>query len=94
MTSAGQSSNWTTSGIKQVDLTLYNFFNISVKILFKDIKKTAIIMIEESNKTARYYGHLWLHLSDKIRLILCRHPALQSLPGGPFENNKTLHTCL
>ena len=42
VTSAGQYSNWTTSGIKQhiltVDLTLKNFY-ISVKILFKVIKK-------------------------------------------------------
>ena len=39
-------------------------------------------MIEESNKTACPYGHLWLHLSDKIRFILCRHPVLQSVPGA------------
>ena len=32
-------------------------------MLFKEIKKiTAIIIIEESDKTACHYGHLWLHL--------------------------------
>ena len=47
-------------------------------------------MIEESNKTACYYGHLWLRLSDKIRFILCRHPVLHSVPGGPL---KTIKPC-
>ena len=54
VTSAGQSSNWTTSGIKQhiltVDLTLNNFY-ISVKILFKKRQ----LLIEESDKTACHY---------------------------------------
>ena len=48
VTSAGQSSNWTTSGIKQhiltVDLTLKNFF-MPVKILFKEMKKITAIII-------------------------------------------------
>ena len=43
VTSAGLSSNWTSSGIKQhiltVDLTLLNFY-ILVKILFKEIKNS------------------------------------------------------
>ena len=59
VTSAGQSSNWTTSGINQhiltVDLTLYNF-NIWLKFWKRQL------LIEESDKTACHYGHLWLHL--------------------------------
>ena len=45
VTSAGQSSNWTTSGIKQhiltVDLTLKKFY-ISVEIYLKEKKKAII----------------------------------------------------
>ena len=35
---------------------------ISVKILFKEIKKIDNLKIEESDKTACHYGLLWLHL--------------------------------
>ena len=62
VTSAGLSSNWTSSGIKQhiltADLTLLNFY-ISVKILLKEIKKRQLL-IEESDKTACHDGHLRL----------------------------------
>ena len=88
VTSAGQSSNWTTSGILTIEL-LYIGYN------FKEIKKRQLI-IEESDKTACHFGHLWLHLYTVF--ILCwpkLHPVLSSKSArGPFENNKILRTCL
>ena len=62
---------------------------------FKEIKKRQLL-IEESDKTACHYGHLWLHLYTGF--ILCwpkLHPVLSSMSArGPFENNKILRTCL
>ena len=62
---------------------------------FKEIKKRQLL-IEESDKTACHYGHLWLHLYTVF--ILCwpkLHPVLSSMSAhGPFENNKILRTCL
>ena len=62
---------------------------------FKEIKKRQLL-IEEPDKTACHYGHLWLHLYTVF--ILCwpkLHPVLSSMSArGPFENNKILRTCL
>ena len=51
------------------------------------------LLIEESDKTACHYGHLWLHLYTVF--ILCwpkLHPVLSSMSasGGPL---KTIKSC-
>ena len=51
--------------------------------------KTRQLLIEESNKTACHY----VHLCDKIHVILCwpkLHPILHLVPAGPL---KTIKSC-
>ena len=80
---------------------MFNFENIKQHILtiellyigynFKEIKKRQLL-IEESDKTACHYGHLWLHLYTGF--ILCWpkfHPVLSSMSArGPL---KTIKSC-
>ena len=95
VTSAGQSSNWTTSGIKQhiywLLILLYRTAIYHLKFFLKKLKKTAIInWYEESEKTACHYGLRYFR-------VFCTDPNcirfFNECPG-PFEINKILHTCL
>ena len=79
VTSAGQSSNWTTSSIySNINWLLISLYRTSTYRLKFLRKKTRQLSIEESDKTACHYGHLWLHLytaHSVIRYILfCAGP--------------------
>ena len=85
VTSAGQSSNWTTSGIKQhilaVDLTFIELLFISVKISFKEIQQKWQLLIEESDKCNNNLAKEGYELPD---IQFCAHMRSQISKLMPF----------
>ena len=83
---------------------MYTDYRTSIyRLHFERNKKKLQLLIEESDKTACHYGHLWLHLYTVFILYWPKlHPVLSSMSarggggggGGGFENNKIMRTCL